>query len=481
MKLDYLQHERNLLEHLVSILLHALVNTPPFRATHPSKKKGERRCRRVKRRLLRERLQEAELCQSLVSKKIKAGGGAGGLSKKAHALMHAQLFRGVAFIRSVVQRGWVSVNIAERLLEGAMSRVCARLVDGEEEGLFVALTECSSERLEGLTRRVRVVVLRALELKTSDTQLDSDSDSTPSPSLMSIDPHPIMDGDIIGGSDSGESLYESFDEENSPDDQMDINIPPIQRDESDLAYYIKGMYRILDLVSEQGSGGLVSVDKIIIAQNSLKAFINSVCPNAYLSMTKVNFKALDKYIIKPVGVYGSKEEIVRFLLELAAIDETTYGIPLDYSSSLTWALCFDSATQLLVDSDAPARAQPALRSGLYIITAPDQTRGTRQIFVLYWPEQTTWDDSAASSVRRNRITFMRYLTKMCDQVVSLISSEHAQTILWSEDDGEDEDILEVDHDESDRMFTFEVAQTNEQEETVAVRKGFEVSSSWLCE
>ena len=71
---------------------------------------------------------------------------------------------------------------------------------------------------------------------------------------------------------------------------------------------------------------------------------------------------------------------------------------------------------------------------------------------------------------------------MCDQVVSLISSEHAQTILWNEEeDSEDEDILEVDHDESDRMFTFEVSQTNEQEETVAVRKGFKVSSSLLCD
>ena len=70
---------------------------------------------------------------------------------------------------------------------------------------------------------------------------------------------------------------------------------------------------------------------------------------------------------------------------------------------------------------------------------------------------------------------------MCDQVVSLISSEHAQTILWSEEDGENEDdvnMLDVDQDESDRMFTFEVAQTNEQEESVTVREGFKVNSFW---
>ncbi|KAF8548768.1 hypothetical protein OG21DRAFT_684156 [Imleria badia] len=299
------------------------------------------------------------------------------------------------------------------------------------------------------------------DVSDSDTEseVESDSDSTRSPTWISNDARPISDGVATGRSDGDESHYRSLNEGNSPDDQMDVDIPPLQRDELDLAYSIKGMYRILDLISEQGSGGLV--DKIIISQNSLKAFIKSVCPSAYVSMTKVNFMALDNYVIKPVGVYGSKEEIVRFLLELAAIDETI-------------------AKQLLIDADTNVRTQPTLRSGLYIITTPVKTGGTHQIFVVYWPEQTTWDDSAAPSVCRNRVTFMRYLTKMCDQVVSLISSEHAQTILWNDEDSEDEDMPEVDHDESDRMFTFEVAQTNEQEETVAVRKGFKACSQAIA-
>ena len=72
--------------------------------------------------------------------------------------------------------------------------------------------------------------------------------------------------------------------------------------------------------------GLELVDKIIISQNSLEAFVNSVFPGAYTSMTKVDFKALDNYVIKPVGIYGSKEEIIRFLLELAVIDETMHVI-----------------------------------------------------------------------------------------------------------------------------------------------------------
>jgi hypothetical protein len=72
-----------------------------------------------------------------------------------------------------------------------------------------------------------------------------------------------------------------------------------------------------------------SVDKIIISQNSLQAFITTVDPRAYASMTKVNFKALDNYIIKPVGVYGSKEEIVRFLSELGVIDDAMYVLRLN--------------------------------------------------------------------------------------------------------------------------------------------------------
>ncbi|KAF9231333.1 hypothetical protein BU15DRAFT_82541 [Melanogaster broomeanus] len=289
---------------------------------------------------------------------------------------------------------------------------------------------------------------------------DDDSQSTASARLPTH-ASPRSDGT---GSDSDESFYESLDADvpltPASDDRMDVDMPVPQHhhDELDLSYSIKGMYRILDLISEQGSGGLV--DKIIISQNSIEAFINSVCPGAYVSMTKVNFKALDKYIIKPVGVYGSKEEIVRFLSELGVVDDAI-------------------AAQLLVDTDTPGPTRPTLRSGLYIISAMEQIGNSRQTFLLYWPEQATWDDSAASSDRRNRVTFMRYLTKMCDQVIALISSEHAQTIVWNENDEDNDDTL-VDQDESDRMFTFEVAQTNEQEESVTVREGFKAVSDRIA-
>jgi hypothetical protein len=98
------------------------------------------------------------------------------------------------------------------------------------------------------------------------------------------------------------------------------------------------MYPLLDLISEHGISGLGSVsscpvnyelivtlvDKIIIAQESLQEFINALSPGAYSSITKVNFKILDDVFLKPLGVYGSKEEIVRLLREINAVNDITY-------------------------------------------------------------------------------------------------------------------------------------------------------------
>ncbi|KAH7907394.1 hypothetical protein BJ138DRAFT_1014577, partial [Hygrophoropsis aurantiaca] len=118
---------------------------------------------------------------------------------------------------------------------------------------------------------------------------------------------------------------------------------------------------------------------------------------------------------------------------------------------------------------------PTLRSGLYIIRSSMSPQSIEQLYVVYWPEDSTWNDAAVSSVRRNRVTFMRYLMKICDQVTALISSDHAQSIVWNEDQDIDAS-LDADNDETDRLFTFEVAKTNEQEESVTVRPGFQTNS-----
>ena len=55
----------------------------------------------------------------------------------------------------------------------------------------------------------------------------------------------------------------------------------------------------------------------------------------------------------------------------------------------------------------PTEHEPALSSGLYVVAAGngDQTQDLH--YVIYWPEDSTWDDSAPSSVCQNRVMFMR--------------------------------------------------------------------------
>jgi len=80
----------------------------------------------------------------------------------------------------------------------------------------------------------------------------------------------------------------------------------------------------------------------------------------------------------------------------------------------------------------------------------------------------------------NRV--VRYLSKLCDQIYCLISGEHGSRLVWKQDfksrmeeeqHSEDEDDME----NYDRLFTFKVAVTNEQEETATLQQGFTVKSS----
>ena len=67
---------------------------------------------------------------------------------------------------------------------------------------------------------------------------------------------------------------------------------------------------------------------------------------------------------------------------------------------------------------------------------------------------------------------LRYLTKLCDQLVCLLSTGHSQAIVW----GDRVDYAECDseNDESDGLFDFKLAKTNKQEENVVARQGFTV-------
>jgi hypothetical protein len=72
----------------------------------------------------------------------------------------------------------------------------------------------------------------------------------------------------------------------------------------------------------------------------------------------------------------------------------------------------------------------------------------------------------------------RYLTKMCDQVVALLSPKQSASLVWNDQESDTESV-DMDIGDSDRLYTFEVAKTNEQEQSAVARPGFKVLFSLL--
>ncbi|CAE7194406.1 unnamed protein product [Rhizoctonia solani] len=215
------------------------------------------------------------------------------------------------------------------------------------------------------------------------------------------------------------------------------------------------LFRLLELYQEAGSGGLV--EKVLIDQQSLRRFLETLLPGSYESVSRINFRALDKFSIKPLGIYGSKLEIVDFLLQTKCLSD-------------------DSAKILI----AAIGSSNDLGSGLYLalpIERNSQGSEPEDAYIFFWPEDSTWEDSAISSVRRNRVTFIRYLSKLTDQMVALMSPGQVEAMVWTSGrrNVNDPNIVSEIFDES-RMFSFEVEKSTEQEEDAIARNGFTV---WL--
>ena len=71
------------------------------------------------------------------------------------------------------------------------------------------------------------------------------------------------------------------------------------------------------------------------------------------------------------------------------------------------------------------------------------------------------------------------MTKLCDQLACLISEEHSSKLVWKDEpkyvieDSEEKESFKA----YDRLFTFSVQQTNEEEESAIAKTGFSVTHS----
>ena len=143
------------------------------------------------------------------------------------------------------------------------------------------------------------------------------------------------------------------------------------------------------------------MEKVIIDQESLNGFIDKISPGAHVSSRNIDLQGLDNARIKPVGVYGSKERIADLLLQVGAIKSHLSVVPGTLNMVLARYSQSHSVNALLASKNS---MKPYLRSGIYFV----QSLSHPQVFVIYWPEETTWDDDAVTSVKQNRVIFMRY-------------------------------------------------------------------------
>jgi len=66
----------------------------------------------------------------------------------------------------------------------------------------------------------------------------------------------------------------------------------------------------------------------------------------------------------------------------------------------------------------------------------------------------------------------RYLTKICDQVIALLSTTHTTSLVWGDENSNTD--VDMDDGDEDRLYRFKVEKRNEQEENAALRPGFKV-------
>jgi hypothetical protein len=67
----------------------------------------------------------------------------------------------------------------------------------------------------------------------------------------------------------------------------------------------------------------LSVDKMVISPR-IRGLVETLSPGAFRHLTDIDLEALDQVIVKPLGIYGSKSEIVRYLKSYGAISDEVY-------------------------------------------------------------------------------------------------------------------------------------------------------------
>ncbi|KAJ3100214.1 hypothetical protein HDU96_010418, partial [Phlyctochytrium bullatum] len=227
-----------------------------------------------------------------------------------------------------------------------------------------------------------------------------------------------------------------------------------QQDEALAA--IPNCYRILEVFKDHGSNGLV--DKIIIAQESLKELCNRMAKSSFRAINKIDFDALANVNVHFAGVYGNREPLAKLLLHLNAITQETFENLLDpvKNAESSW-----------------------LKNGLYVLLVP--IHGTQYAgIVFHWPEQGCYYDDAAGDLKKNMVNLHSFLCKLTKTQFCFLSQRDVDLINWSlnapnagqnVEVDDDIDMME-DSDVEDMFFQYSVTRNQERQQDFLLRDGF---------
>ncbi|RIA83800.1 hypothetical protein C1645_833247 [Glomus cerebriforme] len=232
---------------------------------------------------------------------------------------------------------------------------------------------------------------------------------------------------------------------------------------NDLCKSIPGLYRLLDLCKDEGSNGLV--DKIIISQQDIKRLCNKIMPNSFKSISKINYEKLNSRSIRLIGCYGRNELIAKFLFTKNIIDQKSYESLILYLSSPDNSLS-DSISQL--------------RPGIYLQQVEEAKSVNHLFLVIHWSEDGCYDDSVSSYRKKNMTNLHRYLTKLTDHQICLMSEHDLENIDWQiVSNEENDDDSEDDEGEGGVCYDFEVRRSQEQKQDFEISLGFRINISGL--
>ncbi|CAB5383350.1 unnamed protein product [Rhizophagus irregularis] len=213
---------------------------------------------------------------------------------------------------------------------------------------------------------------------------------------------------------------------------------------SDLANRINGLYRLLDLCYDDGSSGIV--DKIIISKEYLGKLCNDMVPSSFKSISEINYSKLNSIPFRLIGYYGNRILIAKLLLNKNIIDQQLYEL----------------LTVSINDTN-----KPSLLPGIYFLKVNSNFG-----LIIHWPEIGCYENDldASSQIKRNMINLHRYLTKLTDHQICLMSDEDLKD-LNLENSGTNVDKIDDSDDE------YEVEKSQEEKEDFNIDNGFKVNLS----